>query len=269
MELREIEDLFDAFYDSGLTEAYLASIVLLACMIFGPVCVFAAVGDRQQREAGGSNLRLWSVALAAAGLGWMPLGIGLIAYILSPDTEGIVLGGALVLSIAAWIGVIPICKPPLLRLESDQPLPLVTDADFLSRMAELAARMKLRLPTIRVLRSSSAEQQAMAWAGGLPQPSLVVSDGILHRIDPLERDATLAHEMAHIVNGSLWVYAAFFPLACTIGVVALACRVNTWMWIVPAAYVGVWRILSRRIEYDCDLRAARAIGFPETANALL
>ena len=44
-----------------------------------------------------------------------------------------------------------------------------------------------------------------AFAGGLPAPSLAVTDGILHRLSASERDAIIGHELAHVANRSLWV----------------------------------------------------------------
>ncbi|MBM4075024.1 MAG: tetratricopeptide repeat protein, partial [Planctomycetes bacterium] len=82
------------------------------------------------------------------------------------------------------------------------------------------------------------------------------------------RDSIIAHEMAHIANGSLWLSAATVPIACSVGALALATGVSTWFWVAFASHVSIWRIISRRIERDCDLKAAQAVGFPEEVSKL-
>lgn len=254
----DYENLFDLVVEGSATLIFLAVISL--------VCLFAAAADRQRREGGGSRRRLWAVSLAATTLTLLPLSVGLLALSLDPDRDPVVFAPAICLSVVAGFGVVPALKPPVYF--QNQTLPLVTDESILSRLAVLATRMKLAVPTVRLFRTASCDLQAQAWAGGLPQPSLVVTDGILHRLEPVECDTIVAHELAHIANSSLWVYAALLPLCCAIGVVAFASDVATWMWIVPASYVGVRRILSRHFEYDCDVRAAQVVGFPGIATAL-
>ncbi len=52
--------------------------------------------------------------------------------------------------------------------------------------------------------------------GTLPAPQLVVTDGILQRLSSAESDAIVAHELAHIANGSLWFLYGIFPAACAV-----------------------------------------------------
>lgn len=242
--------------------------VFIVSAVMLPMCSFAFSGERQRREAGGSKRQLWLVAATATAISLVPFGISLIACGLAPNHDLTVLGCGVVLSLFAGLNVTRFVRPPVFYPGIDDALPLVTDDVFLNRISELAARMELDRPTIRLLRSTSADQQSLAWAGGLPKPSLVVTDGMLHRLGPDERDAIVAHEMAHIANGSLWVLAGLFSLSCSLGVLAFVCGVVTWPFLVPALHVGLSRIISRRIEFDCDLRAARAMGFAETAEAL-
>jgi Zn-dependent protease with chaperone function len=85
----------------------------------------------------------------------------------------------------------------------------------------------------------------------------------------LERDAVVAHELGHIVNGSLWLLAAVIPVSS-----AAATAISAWLGLsiaVPfglALGMGLRRIVSRPLERDADRRAARAIGFRQTIAAL-
>ena len=104
--------------------------------------------------------------------------------------------------------------PPVRLRDTKRQLDLVEDETFLNRVEDLAAKLRIRVPRVRLLLSTSEVMEAQAWAGGLPAPSLVVTDGVLHRLAPGERDGIVAHEMAHIANGSLWVYTLIGPIAC-------------------------------------------------------
>ena len=66
--------------------------------------------------------------------------------------------------------------------------------------------MNVPVPLVRLRPSITGSQQALAFAGCLPAPQLVVSDGILQRLSPAERDAIVAHELGHVANGSLWLF---------------------------------------------------------------
>jgi Flp pilus assembly protein TadD len=148
-------------------------------------------------------------------------------------------------------------------------LPLVEDAAFLARVAELAARMGLPTPVVRMVTSLGGEQQALAFAGGLTAPSVVVTDGILHRLDADERDAVVAHELAHHANGSIWwlVGVATVANSAAIAFGPLVPESVTFL-LAFAVRVGLYRFVSRYFERDCDRRAAEVLGFRNCCSAL-
>lgn len=159
-------------------------------------------------------------------------------------------------------------QPPVRVNGSKQQLPRLTDDKLLSRIEELAQKMGVLVPVVRLL-PSMGPQQTQAFAGTIQAPQLLLTDGILHRLEAAERDAIIGHELGHFANGSLWLYVSIFPVccACTVAVAALF----PWPLAIAfgfALFVGLKRSISRPLEFDCDLRAARAVGFRATASAL-
>src|SRR5262249_51940689 len=148
-------------------------------------------------------------------------------------------------------------------------LPLVDDTPFLARVAELAGKMNVSNPVVRLWPSLTSSQQALACAGTIQAPQLVVTDGILRRLQPGQRDAIVAHELAHLANGSLWLLAAVVPVSCALAIASsFFLPVAIALPLGFALLAGFRRFVSRPYEYDCDRRAARAIGFRETTAAL-
>lgn len=62
--------------------------------------------------------------------------------------------------------------------------------------AELAARLGLAVPTIRLLRTDAP----LAVSGGLRRPTVVLSSWLLERLDRRELEAVLGHELAHLAR---------------------------------------------------------------------
>jgi hypothetical protein len=148
-------------------------------------------------------------------------------------------------------------------------LPPVDDAQIVADIEKIAASMQITPPRVRLLRTVGGPLRVAAWVGGLPKPSLVITDGVVNRLRPIERNAIVAHEMAHIANHSLWLLAASLPVRCAAAtIVGFALPVGVSLAFGYAFLVGFKRIISRPIEADCDRRAARTIGFAETISAL-
>jgi len=241
--------------------------VFVGACVFLLICNFA-VGWTQKVEVGAplSRLILASAFLAIvealpivvltaySALGTVPVGMTEVAF------------GSTLLNLFC---VIPYFRPPVRLRGTKVKLPRVTDEQFLARIAALAEKMRVAAPLVRLWPSTSGSQQAFAFAGTLQAPQLVVTDGILRRLSPVERDAIVAHELAHIANGSLWLLASIIPVG---GAVAtLMTTLAPASLAIPfgiAFLVGLRRLVSRRFEFDCDYRAARAIGFRETISAL-
>src|SRR5204863_4136379 len=101
------------------------------------------------------------------------------------------------------VATLPMLHPPVRLRGTTAKLPRVTDEAFLARIAELARQMNVPVPLVRLWPSITGSQQALAFVGCLPAPQMAVTDGILQRLSPAERDAVVAHELGHVANGSL------------------------------------------------------------------
>jgi len=228
--------------------------------------VFA--GWRQKVEASGTMARLLWAAVCLGLMQILPLAVWAF-FVTMGQTWDIQLPLAAGLALLCLLLTIKYLKPPVRLLGTKEKLPYVTDELFLARVAELAAKMNVPMPLIRLWPSIAASQNALAFTGTIQAPQLVVTDGILHRLASAERDAIVAHELAHITNGSLWVLAAVLPVSCAAATAASAFVAQSVVWPFGVAfYVGLRRLVSRPYEIDCDRRAARAIGFRETTTAL-
>jgi Zn-dependent protease with chaperone function len=225
-------------------------------------------GLRQRRDAGGTWLRLFGVSAALAVLQVAPLAmcIGL-AYVwptYRPDMF-ITTGLALVFGTAVLASFL---RPVRWKHAKGAP-PLVDDPAVLGRMQELAARMGLRLPVVRMVHSPSSQKWTIAMVSGLAAPSVLIGDGILHRLSEDECDAIIAHELAHLANRTFWFFALLIT-AVTVAMVVAAAFVPFWVALGFgfALFVGLHATISRQLELDCDRRAARAMGFRRAASAL-
>ena len=226
------------------------------------------VGWRQTAEASGS---LWRLSYVAAGLGVLeilPLGVWATLVVCQ---RGTVVDVWLVptATFISLVATVPMLRPPLRLRGTKTVLPRVNDEVFLKRIAELARSMHVPVPLVRLRPSITGSQQALAFVGCLPAPQLVVSDGILQRLSPAERDAVVAHELGHMANGSLWLLTAVIPVTCAI---ATGASVFVPLTVaIPFGFalgMGLRRIVSRPLELDADHRAARATGFRNTSTAL-
>src|SRR5690606_19645413 len=120
----------------------------------------------------------------------------------------------------------------------------------------LAEKMGVKPPPGLIVRSISGELETQAYACGFVSPCLVVADGVLHRFDPLERDAIIAHELGHQANGSLWWQLVLIPFSAVAGLfLSLVFSLPVVLSFTFAFWVGAYRVVSRMLEYDCDRRA--------------
>jgi Zn-dependent protease with chaperone function/tetratricopeptide (TPR) repeat protein len=248
-------------------------LVLFSICWFVSTLTNLAVGWKTWRLANGSGWRLLWVCAVLGLLGSLPLLVWIVAAAFwnsSLDEAATiwwaVLAGMTLLSVCFITNAV---QPPVRIVGTKDRLPLVTDAVFLERVAELARAVGAPVPVVWLWPSISGSQQAQAVAGTLPAPQIAVTDGILHRLAARERDAVVAHELAHIANGSLWLLQAVLPVSCaaTAAVALFLPDTPPLVWGL-LLFVGLKRLVSRPIEIDCDRRAARAMAFRETARAL-
>jgi Zn-dependent protease with chaperone function/tetratricopeptide (TPR) repeat protein len=153
--------------------------------------------------------------------------------------------------------------------EAREAPPLLDDPAVLGRVAQIAGRLGITPPVTRLVRSASSLQHNNALITGLAASTMVLHDGILYRLAEEERDAIIAHELAHLANHTFW-YWLVAGIACGVAVVAASAfyPIFVAMGLGLALLTGTWIILSRRLELDCDRRAARAIGHRRAASAL-
>ena len=225
-----------------------------------------AQGVRTTREVDGSRIRLMTVSAALASFCLLPaIACELLGILNDPHIEQL-----FILVMGTFSSVIfcfQFLQPPI-RIQGQQSLPLVDSPDFLDRVARLAEAVGVKSPPVRLWPSTTDSQMALAFAGSLSAPQLVVTDGILNRLETEETDAILAHELGHLANHTLWFLAPQMSIAAT-----AACVISDWgVW--PAAalgtlvFVGLQRITSRPLEFDCDRRAALAVNPQAMMRAL-
>ena len=160
-------------------------------------------------------------------------------------------------------------RPPLGSRATGTDSTLVTDDALNCSVTTIASAMGIRAPRLFKKRITGRTDRIEAYVGGLPQPSVVVMDGVLYRLSPAERDAILAHEMAHIANHSLWPLVAIFPVGCAFAVWANGAHEFYLTALLGVLFtMGLRRVVSRAFEADCDRRAARVVGFSPTISAL-
>jgi Zn-dependent protease with chaperone function len=224
----------------------LPDMLLLPPILFLACFVLTALAARRE---GGGALRALGAAAFVAALCTAPAAV--LAWVTSVyelDTSELILGGAAVLVVFAvtFRGV----KQPF---EHARPMEDPATEAALARVAQRAGLARtpglLRLRTLGSL-------PAYAWVAVPHHPTVILADGLVHRLDPEEREAILAHEVAHIATGSLWWLQLPLPVAATISMAALV-----WvdMWVAAGSTWALWallaRLLGRPTERTCDRRA--------------
>lgn len=233
----------------------------------GTVIVYFFRGWRQTVEGGGTIFRLAWVAPLAAAIALAPVWAWLLTAPVPAAPEQKIFMAILTIFSVGWINLS--LGPPLGSRATGADSTLVTDETLNSRVTTIASAMGIRAPRLFKKRIAGRTDRIAAFAGGLPQPSVVVMDGVLHRLAPAERDAILAHEMAHIANHSLWPLVAIFPVGCAFAVWASGNHELPLAILLGVLFViGLRRVVSRACEADCDRRAARVTGFSATISAL-
>ncbi len=227
-----------------------------------------ALSGQQSREGGGSRARRLGVSVVMAALGTLPL---LTHVLIGTATEWPRMPDVMVLLIAVFslVRSLQFLLPPVRLAGTKEALPEVLEDAFVARVGEMSRGLGIEPPRVRQLGSVGGSLDAHAMAGGLVKPSLVVTDGVLHRLDRDERDAIVAHELAHVSTGSIWVFAIAGPVLLSVGV-AIGGFVDPligFLGAVSLMSLGV-RLLRRHFELRCDRAAAEVVGYRSTMAAL-
>ena len=161
-------------------------------------------------------------------------------------------------------------KPPNLTYVGKEALPECDSPEMLARIAQVSKRIGVATPTVRTQRAMHhAGDSAAAFVGGLAPHSVVLYNTILSQLRDDEQDAIIGHELGHVANRSIWVYTAVFPLTTTdMGILSYLGGGFFGVMAGSALRAGAFRLMSRRFEYDCDRRAARATSPDSVARGL-
>lgn len=144
------------------------------------------------------------------------------------------------------------------------------DNDISERVRGISQRLGILAPSIRQLRSIGAALPAQAFACGMLRPKIIVGDGIMVRFPERERDAVIAHELAHIATRSIWCLAAVIPVCASVVVIVNPDgeRLVATALLGALLFVGLHRLLSRPFEVACDRAAGRHVGWDAMSSSL-
>ncbi len=250
--------------------SWVTGLLFAAAAFVVMVPLFFLMGRRQRREAGGSWRRLFWGSLVLAALQTAPVLVAALLWRWRPgfyhtSELGFVTFLVFLINIVRHRAYLR----PLKWAQGREAPPLLEDPVLLGRIAQIADRLGSVPPVTRVVRSATSLQTNNALISGLVAPTMVLYDGILYRLTEEERDAIIAHELAHLANRTFWYWLVSGAL-CGIAVVIASAFYSSLVALSLglALLTGTWLILSRRLELDCDRRAARAIGHRRAFSAL-
>ena len=140
-----------------------------------------------------------------------------------------------------------------------------------TRLEATCRRMKLRYRDILIWRSGGVIANAGVMGLLGPLRFILLSDGLLERMDDEQIDSVFAHEAGHVVHHHipyLLVFAVASIATCGAGGFFLVSAAGWPEWVAQAAMLGwlaaIWGIgfgwLSRRFERQSDVTAAWAAG---------
>ena len=216
---------------AGWLLTWAAGPLFVASIFVVMVPVFFLMGMRQRREAGGSWRRLLWVSLVLAVMQMVPV---LAAYLLLVWRPGFRYGPdglpfvALIVFIycigrhRAYLAAVRFVRSPAAAPR------LLEDAAVLNRIAQIAGGLRITAPATRLVRSTSSLQRNHALITGLAAPTMVLFDGVLHRLSEEERDSVIAHELAHLANHTFWYWLVADAL-CGAAVVAASAFYPIWV----------------------------------------
>ena len=234
--------------------------IALGCAMLWAIlwAVYSAVGHWQQRDTGGT---LWRLVLVSAILATAALFPAALVHVFGTTDEQALLHVEFLVFMNALL---------LLRYQVRYRPPRQSKAvpvespEVLEAADRLARQMKISRPTLLQFPADGTG----AWAFSLVQPTVVVMEGLLHRLEPVERDAILAHEFAHFANATLWLHAAVIVAAASVAAVAASLAPGLPIALGLLVFVGLHRMTARWLEIDCDRRAARVVGYAAVMSGL-
>ncbi|MCB2055200.1 MAG: M48 family metalloprotease [Geminicoccaceae bacterium] len=214
-----------------------------------------------------SALLLGGMAALLAGCGWILFGAGGALWILVGSIAGFALGPQVS---PAW----------LMRAYGARLLDRTAFPEGVALVEALAARAGLRrAPSLHYLPSRMLNAFAV---GRGEDAAIAVTDGMLRTLDRRELTGVLAHEIAHVRNGDLWIMGVADAMSRLTGLLSYAGLLLA-LFALPLALLGMPLLplaggllliaaptigsllqlaLSRSREYDADLAAVELTGDP-------
>jgi hypothetical protein len=152
--------------------------VVVTLAVLAAIITNIFVGWRQMVEASGSRGQLVWVATCLGFIQILPL-VAWATFVSMRGNDPVQFAmacGAAFLNLLLMAGYF---LPPVRLRGTKEKLPRVADEPFLARVAELADKMHVPTPIVRLWPSISSSQRALAFAGTIQAPQIVVTDGIL------------------------------------------------------------------------------------------
>lgn len=206
--------------------------------------------------------RVWLVPVESDTV--MPVSSGLFEWL--PRTNLVVV----ILACLLAVGLVGGLFMPMWRLARERvDYTPIEDPKVLARTGELANRIGAPRPRVLLRSTPDRSLHFSAMVGGALAPVMIISDGILQRMEDQETAGVLAHELAHLARGH-----PFRSVIPVIGVIALVPVLGAFLFPTVCVVLGLlllrWshRIFGRREELACDRLAGMAIGFIPAARAL-
>lgn len=239
--------------------------------LFVIVCFLLCLrwGLRQKREANGTWLQLVGVSAFVTALWTVPVASAAVLIGTGTGYSPSWIWWAFI-GIFAFFFIRGTMKPPNLTYVGKEALPECDSPEMLARIDRLSKSIGVATPTVRTQRAiHDARDSAAAFVGGMAPHSIVLYDTILSQLREDEQDAVIGHELGHVANQSIWVYTAVFPLTMT-AMIVFAFLGGGYFGVLAgsALRAGLFRLMSRRFEYDCDRRAAIATSPDAVARGL-
>jgi len=194
-----------------------------------------------------------------------------------------VVGAAIALTVAgpgvAWTLVRGVRRERRALLTGSRPITAVNDGGAVAASCRrLAARFDVPEPSVRVRPTATPlayttyrpADPLVSIDGG--DPIVVVSEGLLGALSPAERDAVLAHELAHLANGDLDLAAGLLVPVHAVGELydgPDAVGLDPVGRAVAATAAVGFGVFSRGRELAADRAAAAATGDPAALAAAL